>query len=80
MADLRKRLLLAATPGDPLLVSNKSGHSSLKGRLILTLQDGHCLGDDAMGYCFTASATEDQRFRATGLETLRYMVPASGSP
>ncbi len=73
----RERLLLAATPGDPLLDAKRPGLSSLKGRLILTLQDGHCLRDDAMGYCFTAGATEDQRFRATGLETLRFMVASS---
>ena len=70
----RERLLLATSPGDPLLAVENPELTALKGRLILTLQDGHCLRDDAMSYCFTAGATEDQRFRATGLETLRFMV------
>jgi len=49
----------------------------LKGCHVLTLQDGHCLRDQALGYCFSAGADEDKRFQATSLETLRYMV-ASG--
>ncbi|GLX80091.1 DNA-binding transcriptional regulator OxyR [Thalassotalea insulae] len=44
---------------------------------ILTLEDGHCLRDQAMGYCFSAGANEDQSFRATSLETLRYMVASN---
>lgn len=49
----------------------------LKGCKVLTLEDGHCLRDQALGYCFSAGADEDKRFQATSLETLRYMV-ASG--
>lgn len=44
---------------------------------ILTLEDGHCLRDQAMGYCFSAGAEEDDSFRATSLETLRYMVASN---
>ena len=44
---------------------------------VLTLEDGHCLRNQALGYCFSAGADEDKRFQATSLETLRYMV-ASG--
>lgn len=50
----------------------------LENETVLTLEDGHCLRDQAMGYCFSAGAFEDTRFQATSLETLRYMV-ASGS-
>jgi LysR family hydrogen peroxide-inducible transcriptional activator len=49
----------------------------LKGCHVLTLEDGHCLRNQALGYCFSAGADEDKRFQATSLETLRYMV-ASG--
>ena len=41
------------------------------------LEDGHCLRDHAMGYCFQAGIEEDKRFRATSLETLRSMISAS---
>lgn len=48
----------------------------LEGHKVLTLEDGHCLRDQALGYCFSAGADEDKRFQATSLETLRYMVAA----
>ncbi len=51
--------------------------SDLSNHKILTLEDGHCLRDQAMGYCFSAGANEDQSFRATSLETLRYMVASN---
>ncbi len=49
----------------------------LEGHKVLTLEDGHCLRDQALGYCFSAGAEEDRRFQATSLETLRYMVAAN---
>ncbi|MDO4688015.1 MAG: DNA-binding transcriptional regulator OxyR [Plesiomonas sp.] len=48
----------------------------LSGEHILMLEDGHCLRDQAMGFCFAAGADEDTHFRATSLETLRNMVAA----
>ncbi|WP_068715389.1 DNA-binding transcriptional regulator OxyR [Vibrio tritonius] len=48
----------------------------LKGRTVLALGDGHCLRDQALGYCFAAGAKDDERFKATSLETLRNMVAA----
>lgn len=51
--------------------------SYLEGHKVLTLEDGHCLRDQALGYCFSAGADEDKRFQATSLETLRYMVAAN---
>lgn len=49
----------------------------LRGHKVLTLEDGHCLRNQALGYCFSAGADEDRRFQATSLETLRYMVAAN---
>jgi LysR family transcriptional regulator, hydrogen peroxide-inducible genes activator len=49
----------------------------LAGHKVLTLEDGHCLREQALGYCFSAGADEDKRFQATSLETLRYMVAAN---
>lgn len=71
--------LILATPSDHDLVNkNEVSLSDLRGEKILTLADGHCLKDQAMGYCFAAGAKEDDSFQATSLETLRYMV-ASGT-
>jgi len=67
-------LVLAASPKHALARSENVKLSDLRNQQVLSLEDGHCLREQAMGYCFTAGATEDQRFKATSLETLRYMV------
>jgi len=70
--------LMLATPKKHVLANKKKlALTDLQGEKILTLADGHCLKDQAMGYCFAAGAKEDNSFQATSLETLRYMV-ASG--
>ncbi|MCG7496915.1 DNA-binding transcriptional regulator OxyR [Vibrio sp. Of7-15] len=50
----------------------------LNGHTVLMLGDGHCLRDQALGFCFAAGAKDDDRFKATSLETLRNMVAAGG--
>ncbi|MGB2078230.1 MAG: DNA-binding transcriptional regulator OxyR [Vibrio sp.] len=50
----------------------------LKGQTVLALGDGHCLRDQALGFCFAAGAKDDEHFKATSLETLRNMVAAGG--
>lgn len=71
---------------EPLSVAVPSHHewadkevldmSLLSGRTVLALGDGHCLRDQALGFCFAAGAKDDERFKATSLETLRNMVAA----
>ncbi|MEZ8141302.1 MULTISPECIES: DNA-binding transcriptional regulator OxyR [Enterovibrio] len=71
---------------EPMLVAVPESHRwakekeitmpSLHGENLLMLADGHCLRDQALGFCFAAGAKEDTRFRATSLETLRNMVAA----
>ncbi len=68
---------LAVPTGHKLADKGTLQLSDLNDQKILTLEDGHCLRDQAMGYCFSAGASEDHSFQATSLETLRYMV-ASG--
>lgn len=48
----------------------------LSGEHVLMLEDGHCLRDQALGFCFAAGAIEDSSFKATSLETLRHMISA----
>jgi LysR family hydrogen peroxide-inducible transcriptional activator len=48
----------------------------LRGERVLMLEDGNCLRDQAMAFCFTAGAIEDHSFKATSLETLRHMISA----
>ncbi|MDB1122385.1 DNA-binding transcriptional regulator OxyR [Vibrio algarum] len=73
---------------EPLYVAVPCGHEwadkeeldmqKLNGRTVLSLGDGHCLRDQALGFCFAAGAKDDERFKATSLETLRNMVAAGG--
>ncbi len=50
--------------------------SALTGERMLLLDDGHCLRDHALSVCRLAGIREQPGFRATSLETLRYMVAA----
>ncbi len=67
-------LILATHASHPLAQKESIELNDLNGQAVLTLEDGNCLRNDAMGYCFSANAFEDDRFRATSLETLRFMV------
>lgn len=49
---------------------------ALSGADVLLLEDGHCLREQALDVCRSAGAQERDGFRATSLETLRYMVAA----
>lgn len=49
----------------------------LKGMEVLMLDDGHCLREQALGYCFAAGARENAHFQATSLEMLRNMIAAN---
>lgn len=76
--DLFEEPLVLATSNDhPLSAKKKVSLDQLNNYEILTLEDGHCLRDQALGFCFTAGAKEDNRFQATSLETLRYMVSSN---
>lgn len=67
---------LAVYSGHPWHNRERVPMSDLAGEKLLMLQDGHCLRDQALGFCFSAGADEDTHFRATSLETLRNMVAA----
>jgi len=70
-------LVLATSKDHPLSSKEVVSLGELKDYEVLTLEDGHCLRDQALGFCFTAGAKEDHRFQATSLETLRYMVSSN---
>ncbi|RAW91473.1 DNA-binding transcriptional regulator OxyR [Photorhabdus laumondii] len=67
---------LAIYDDHPWAERKKIAMDELAGEKLLMLEDGHCLRDQAMGFCFQAGAKEDTHFRATSLETLRNMVAA----
>lgn len=69
-------MYLAVPVDDRLAKKEKVELSSLKGEKFLMLEDGHCLRDHALGYCFQVGIDEDKSFKATSLETLRSMISA----
>lgn len=75
--DLYKEPLQLAMPCHHSWASQQDiAINELRGHKVLMLEDGHCLRDQAMDYCFAAGADEDTTFKATSLETLRHMVAA----
>ena len=70
-------MLLAVSEEHPWASESKIAMNTLKGQEMLMLDDGHCLRNQALDYCFTAGAKEDSHFQATSLETLRNMVAAN---
>ncbi len=71
-----EELMLAVASSHSLAEKEQITLEDIRSETVLTLEDGHCLRDQALGYCFTAGAREDHRFQAASLETLRYMVSA----
>jgi LysR family transcriptional regulator, hydrogen peroxide-inducible genes activator len=68
---------LACHAGHALAKNKKINIADLAGEVLLLLDDGHCLRNQALELCHVAHGKENGEFRATSLETLRYMV-ASG--
>ncbi len=68
---------LAVPKSHPFATRKNVDMKELHGKEILMLDDGHCLRDNAVGYCFTVGAVENKHYQATSLETLHNMV-ASG--
>jgi len=72
-----EQMFLAVNENDALADRQKSVNLSvLEDRSVLMLEDGHCLREQALGFCFTAGAREDERFKATSMDTLLHMVAA----
>jgi LysR family transcriptional regulator, hydrogen peroxide-inducible genes activator len=69
-------LELALSESHAWASKSKVAIEELSGEHLLMLEDGHCLRDQAMGFCFAAGAIEDNSFKATSLETLRHMISA----
>lgn len=69
-------MMLAVPVDNPLAKQKVVKLSNLRGEKFLMLEDGHCLREQTMGYCFQAGIEEDKRFKATSLETLRSMISA----
>lgn len=67
---------VATPPDHPLAGRETVSHDDLLPYQLLLLEEGHCLRDQALGFCQRHGIREEQDVRATGLETLRQMVRA----
>lgn len=70
----KEEMQLAVPTKHHLAKHTQVNMEKLNGEEILLLDDGHCLRDNAVGFCFPVGAVENSHFQATSLETLRNMV------
>jgi LysR family hydrogen peroxide-inducible transcriptional activator len=70
--------MLAVPRGHRLADRKRIRESDLAGEVVLLLDDGHCLRDQALSICSSAGASELGDFRASSLTTLVHMA-ASGA-
>jgi LysR family hydrogen peroxide-inducible transcriptional activator len=67
---------LAVPSGHDLTRYATIDQTKLSGHRLLLLEEGRCLRDQALDVCQLNGISEEQDFKATGLETLRQMVRA----
>jgi LysR family transcriptional regulator, hydrogen peroxide-inducible genes activator len=71
-----EEFVLAIFKQHPLASKAVIDEAELIDQELLLLDDGHCLRDQALAICQRVKAHESHCFKATSLETLRYMVAA----
>jgi LysR family hydrogen peroxide-inducible transcriptional activator len=69
-----EEFMLAIPPNHSLSKRKIIRISDLENKVLLLLEDGHCMRDLALELCYRAKASESKGFQATSLETLRHMV------
>jgi LysR family hydrogen peroxide-inducible transcriptional activator len=69
-----EEFMLAIPPNHSLSKRKMIRISDLENKVLLLLEDGHCMRDLALELCYRAKASESKGFQATSLETLRHMV------
>jgi LysR family hydrogen peroxide-inducible transcriptional activator len=75
--ELYREAFMVALPEHHRLAARATVRAAdLKGEMLLLLEEGHCLRDQALEVCARAGVSDAQDFRATSLETLRQMVAA----
>jgi LysR family hydrogen peroxide-inducible transcriptional activator len=71
----RETFVLAARRGSPIVKKRRRiSERDLDEEIVLLLEDGHCLRDQALAVCERGGAVESMEVRATSLPTLVQMV------
>jgi LysR family hydrogen peroxide-inducible transcriptional activator len=71
-----EELLLALPPGHPLIRKRTVNTNDLAGERLIVMQEGHCLGDQVLGFCDRHDVHHHISFRSAQLETIQSFVRA----
>jgi LysR family transcriptional regulator, hydrogen peroxide-inducible genes activator len=71
-----EELLLALPPGHPLTRKRTVPTAALKGERLIVMREGHCLGDQVLGFCEQRDMKPTVSFRSAQLETIHALVAA----
>jgi LysR family transcriptional regulator, hydrogen peroxide-inducible genes activator len=71
-----EELLLALPHGHPLARSRAVKASDLGGERLIVMKEGHCLGDQVLGFCDRRDVKPQISFRSAQLETIQALVCA----
>lgn len=69
-----EELLLALPPGHPLTRKRSVALADLEGERLIVMKEGHCLGDQVLGFCERRDFKPAISFRSAQLETIQAMV------
>ena len=65
---------LAVSTSNPLASKKKVGLQDIQKEQLMILEEGHCLRDQALEFCFSDTFSIDTSYEATSLETIRALV------
>jgi LysR family hydrogen peroxide-inducible transcriptional activator len=71
-----EELLLALPPSHPLARKRKVPAAALEGERLIVMREGHCLGDQVLGFCEQRDKKPTVSFRSAQLETIYALVSA----
>jgi LysR family hydrogen peroxide-inducible transcriptional activator len=71
-----EELLLALPPGHRLARKRTVPAAALEGERLIVMREGHCLGDQVLGFCEHRDMKPTISFRSAQLETIHALVSA----
>ena len=67
-------LLLALPPGHPLARRRTVAPGDLKGERLIVMKEGHCLGEQVLGFCDSRQVAPAISFRSSQIATIQALV------
>jgi len=69
-----EELLLALPPSHPLTRKRSVDASDLEGERLIVMKEGHCLGDQVLGFCDRRNIRPNISFKSAQLETIQALI------